>query len=301
MKSEHWIHALLFLFLPFSSTELTCRNSSILRFEQNQKPKAQTLSSLSICTEHRYSTCCERSHTDSVVRKVAAYFQDDEFSHECRQFGLQVECSVCDSRINTGKLEGVCEDLCEQYFRACWGSFFRINKLKHLAPCEPESLVCYKLQDLVSNGKEFCEKSGHIVQKAPCYNGRPLPPPFTQRRTPSQMSEFEKWAENVMWKVNRLKWWQKVLFVGGFTLLFLICLHSLFHLIFMCCECCCAGTPAVPKTPEEVAREMKGSKRKNGKPTKKERLAMIKKMTEQAERLKQLQEEGAQESSWKMD
>ena len=52
---------------------------------------------------------------------------------------------------------------------------------------------------------------------------------------------------------------------------------------------------------EQIAREMKGSKRKNGKPTKKERLAMIKKMTEQAERLKQLQEEGAQESSWKMD
>jgi len=295
--SESWFHALLFLFLPFSSTELTCRNSSILRFPQNVKPKPQTLSSLSICTEHRYKTCCEKSHTDQVVRKVAAFFQDQEFSHECRQLGLQVECSVCDSRINTGKLDGICEDLCEKYYRACWNSFFRIDKRKHLAPCEPEALVCYKLQDLASNGREFCEKSGHNVLKSPCYNGKALSPPTTRR---TKKSQFEKYMEDFLWRFRYLKWWQKGFLVFGFTIFFLLFLHTLFTVIFMCCDYCCGPKiPTDPKTIEQMAKEMKGSKRKSGKPTKKERAAMIKKMNEQAERLKEFQ--NLETPSWKMD
>lgn len=249
-----------FLFFSFQRTYgLPCRNNSILKFTVGSEPIHRTLNSLSICTEHRYSTCCNLNHTNTIIRKVYPYFEQDHFSYECRNFGLQVECSLCDSRINTGVFEGLCEDLCNNWYDSCLRTFFFQNKRHHLAPCEPDSLVCFRLPDLVKNGREFCEKSGHRVAPAleqSCYNGNPISPPH-QQRTYGERSQFEKIFEDFYWNFMRLKLWQQGFVLAALCISIVIPLHGLIS----CCLHCCEPRMEVPFTEEDRLMAISASRR----------------------------------------
>ena len=55
---------------------------------------------------------------------------------------------------------GVCEHTCDSWFDACGDSLFTLAQ-HYVAPCdEDSSLVCWPLRDIVSNGREFCERTG---------------------------------------------------------------------------------------------------------------------------------------------
>ena len=48
-----------------------------------------------------------------------------------------------------------------------------VLSFKDLDFCSGSSLFCYKLRDLLDNGKNLCEKMGFVVNDQDCYNGVP--------------------------------------------------------------------------------------------------------------------------------
>ena len=69
-------------------------------------------------------------------------------------------------------MNGLCSSLCDEWFKACSDDLFVLS-FKDLDFCSGSSLFCYKLRDLLDNGKNLCEKMGFVVNDQDCYNGVP--------------------------------------------------------------------------------------------------------------------------------
>ena len=147
---------------PDSHTQPICLPlSSELDFAK-APPRAR--SDLAFCKEYKHSTCCDKSSTLGVLRSLAPYFQSDSeiassFSESCRQLSSTIACAPCHPDIGTQRKQGVCPQLCQDWYNACRsGLFADVDGI--LRPCTDGSLVCARLDTIVTNGKQFCQRTG---------------------------------------------------------------------------------------------------------------------------------------------
>ena len=141
--------------------------------------KAPTETTMSFCTQFKFNTCCNRTHTDFALlrdRQVAAA----RMNGECRRQSEYVHCSHCHPDVGTKKIKGLCKSLCNNWYKACSIEFFSGSSLSSLTPCMDTSLVCSRLDNIVSNGEEFCKRMGYVVfddsdnndeKQKMCYDG----------------------------------------------------------------------------------------------------------------------------------
>ena len=136
--------------------------------------KAPKETTMSFCTQFKMNTCCNRTHTDYALlrdRQVAAA----RMNGECRRQTEYVHCSHCHPDVGTKKIKGVCKSLCNKWYDACSIEFFSGGSVSALTPCMDTSLICSRLDSIVSNGLEFCERMGYVVLDGgngnACYDG----------------------------------------------------------------------------------------------------------------------------------
>lgn len=115
---------------------------------------------LNYCNEYRGKTCCDPTTTLAVQRRAYQYYVSENITAACRGFAVSLLCAPCHPMVGVGMWSGVCEHTCDSWFDACGDSLFTLAQ-HYVAPCdEDSSLVCWPLRDIVSNGREFCERTG---------------------------------------------------------------------------------------------------------------------------------------------
>merc|ERR1712023_466902 len=119
-------------------------------------------------------TCCNKTHTDRLRRRALTYF-DADVADECRNIASKALCSDCEPGFGTGERTGVCQSICDKWFSACADTMFTTSSISsEYIPCAFNSMLCWRLGDVVSSGRELCEKQGlKIVDDASrCYDGQ---------------------------------------------------------------------------------------------------------------------------------
>ena len=74
-------------------------------------------------------------------------------------------CSSCHPMIGTGEYRGVCTDTCNNLFKECRSEFYSVRGVgsERLTPCLDGSLICSRLDTIVSNGAELCARAGYVA------------------------------------------------------------------------------------------------------------------------------------------
>ena len=116
---------------------------------------------MSFCSKYRRNTCCNKTHTDAILRKdrvVAAA----RLNAECRRISEIMHCAPCDPYIGTGQVKRVCASLCDSWLSACGKEFYSApsNVGGTLRPCLDNMLVCSQLDTIVADGAAFCKAMG---------------------------------------------------------------------------------------------------------------------------------------------
>ena len=186
--------------------------------------KAPKETTMSFCTQFKFNTCCNRTHTDFALlrdRQVAAA----RMNGECRRQTEYVHCSHCHPEVGTKKIKGICKSLCNNWYKACSIEFFSGGSLSALTPCMDTSLICSRLDNIVSNGEDFCKRMGYVVFEDDnkngerCYDGSV--PQTIGAPDPSEIkSVFERYHTNYDQKYSKyifaIAWSVVVIFAGGF-------------------------------------------------------------------------------------
>ena len=145
-----------------------CKSQHGFTFNPIRPVQKARSKSLSFCTKYRHNTCCNRTHTDVLMRsdRMTAVAG---FNADCRALTEVFLCSVCDARVGTKAVNKACPGLCDRWFAACRGEFYTagVNEAAPLVPCTENSLVCSGLPEIVSNGRQFCERMGYKVAGDP--------------------------------------------------------------------------------------------------------------------------------------
>eukprot|EP00483_Globobulimina_turgida_P012287 UN12309 len=164
-------------------------------------------SSLSYCNQYRYKTCCNSTHTDNIKRKIYPYFElsDDVFPDACRTIGTKIGCSVCDPRVGTEELHGLCPDVCDEWYSACKNAFFYYSH-NVLSPCPADGIVCSRLKTIVTNGHDLCNAAGYEINDTygECFD---LSQPKLPRSRPSPLTEQLSYVFRQIFR-GRLRVWQ---------------------------------------------------------------------------------------------
>eukprot|EP00468_Gymnochlora_sp_CCMP2014_P007731 CAMPEP_0167745068 /NCGR_PEP_ID=MMETSP0110_2-20121227/2944_1 /TAXON_ID=629695 /ORGANISM="Gymnochlora sp., Strain CCMP2014" /LENGTH=240 /DNA_ID=CAMNT_0007629665 /DNA_START=95 /DNA_END=817 /DNA_ORIENTATION=- len=147
------------------------------RFGKTTSPPKR-VDSLSFCQQFRRMTCCNKTHTDKLRRRALAYF-DAEVPDNCRNVASKVLCNECEPAMGTGERSGMCQSMCDKWYDACAPAMFTKDASSNeYVPCTFNSLLCWKLGDVVGGGKEFCEKQGMAIvadDESMCYDGQMHP------------------------------------------------------------------------------------------------------------------------------
>jgi hypothetical protein len=122
---------------------------------------------MSFCSKYRRNTCCNKTHTDAILRKdrvVAAA----KLNAECRRVSETVHCAPCDPAVGTGRVKRICTPLCDAWLRACGKEFYSApnNVGGALMPCLDNMLVCSQLDTIVADGAAFCRAMGFEPEAA---------------------------------------------------------------------------------------------------------------------------------------
>ena len=146
---------------PTSPRRAVCRSQGPVQFNPIRPVRKARTKPLSFCHKYKQNTCCNRTHTDVIMRQdrfaVAAHFAEP-----CRAMTELFLCKICDPRVGTMEVSTVCPGTCRRWFGACKDEFYSAGT-SVLVPCTESSLVCSTLKDIVPNGKAFCRRMGHSV------------------------------------------------------------------------------------------------------------------------------------------
>eukprot|EP00466_Bigelowiella_natans_P017241 jgi/Bigna1/80706/fgenesh1_pg.73_\ len=113
---------------------------------------------------------CRIGKTDSPPRRALTYF-DADVADECRNVASKALCSECEPGFGTGERTGVCQSICDKWFAACADTMFTTSSVSsEYIPCAFNSMLCWRLGDVVSSGREFCEKQGMKIVDDPTYS-----------------------------------------------------------------------------------------------------------------------------------
>jgi hypothetical protein len=82
--------------------------------------------SLSFCRLYAGETCCNATHTQYIMNKVALYY-DDAVTPGCRDIATQLLCSPCHPHVGIGSVQGVCERSCHEWYHQCKHDFFTLG------------------------------------------------------------------------------------------------------------------------------------------------------------------------------
>jgi Folate receptor family len=105
------------------------------------------------------------THSQQLLLSIQSIFTDD-FTPTCRDWTARLSCAICEPRFGTGQLTGICQPVCNQWFQACRTDMFAFDDMSQtLVPCSQSSLVCWRLDQIVSSGAEFCTNLGYEVGK----------------------------------------------------------------------------------------------------------------------------------------
>eukprot|EP00470_Lotharella_oceanica_P017019 CAMPEP_0170182436 /NCGR_PEP_ID=MMETSP0040_2-20121228/27861_1 /TAXON_ID=641309 /ORGANISM="Lotharella oceanica, Strain CCMP622" /LENGTH=164 /DNA_ID=CAMNT_0010427849 /DNA_START=77 /DNA_END=567 /DNA_ORIENTATION=- len=122
-------------------------------------------------------TCCNRTHTDRLKMKALAYF-DADVPEQCRNWAGKALCSECEPAMGTKERAGICKDMCDEWYSACADTMFTTSSVStDYSPCNFNSLLCWRLGDVIQSGEEFCRKQGYTVSNDQrlCYDGQMHP------------------------------------------------------------------------------------------------------------------------------
>ncbi|CDW77852.1 UNKNOWN [Stylonychia lemnae] len=129
------------------------------------------------CTEHAGRTCCNLNDTLKIKAKVGFAKVKSDVSDQCMAFTAKALCSHCDGDMGLGKLNGVCQSYCEQWYNVCQNEYFDpyVNQNENLPFCKKDSLICSAVNDVVdADPIKFCKMMGVKVQdelSESCFNG----------------------------------------------------------------------------------------------------------------------------------
>jgi hypothetical protein len=138
------------------------------RFNAVPPAKKNSYNPLSFCQGYWKNTCCNKSHTDVLLRKdriVAAA----KFSANCRHYSEMMQCSSCHPGVGTGAIKHICNSTCNSWYHACNEEFFASSSSVGgvLTPCLEHHMICSRLDTFVNNGPEFCQAMGFEPEPAP--------------------------------------------------------------------------------------------------------------------------------------
>eukprot|EP01084_Bolivina_argentea_P002964 5546_1 len=219
--------------------EPKCGNTKHFRFDSELPTHKQ---GLSYCQYYRGETCCNKTHTDKIIKYIYA-FHEPSVSSDCRDVSLNIGCSPCDPRVGTNQIKGICQSYCDNWFDKCRNDYFHYDKRGILTACSEKDIVCSKLSSIIHNGTRLCELSGFDISyvSISCYNGIKStfkPPPIDREwETPFDKvwRQFKRTpiGKNVQLLLNTyagLTLWQQLFVLGGFA-------YSLFAVFKMLMHC----------------------------------------------------------------
>jgi len=136
---------------------------------------------LPFCNDFRTATCCNQTHLQAIAPIVSAFrrlLQDPSVpvtasedkskssSNKCQVYAEQLLCYRCDPFFGTALVASVCLSSCETLYEACKQFLFTPADSSRLRPCQFSSLLCSRLDSVVSNGEEFCTQLGLPVENS---------------------------------------------------------------------------------------------------------------------------------------
>jgi hypothetical protein len=148
-----------------SKSHLQCQSVASFDFKKTMLSSHQDLA---FCRQYKDATCCNRDHSMEIMKQVAPFFHDHDdgsfrFSNACREMSAEILCAPCNPFVGTQQIKGICISTCEKWYQACKDSLYTSSLTLQIVPCQESSAVCSKLSDIVSNGKQFCERVGFPV------------------------------------------------------------------------------------------------------------------------------------------
>lgn len=144
---------ILFYFLPFIA-QCTCLKRPLNTLESPvELAEVEPFQSngLVFCAQYSRSSCCSSRDEQKLYSYYGAKgLYETGFSAECEKITRSLMCSTCDPHVATGALNGICPDLCGNWYDACRNDYFEYDSLKHrIVPCAQSSLVCSPLHDIL--------------------------------------------------------------------------------------------------------------------------------------------------------
>ncbi|KAF4692685.1 hypothetical protein FOZ63_030958 [Perkinsus olseni] len=137
-------------------------------FPEFSVDRSKSTEPLTFCEDYNANTCCGlrddlriRSRFVNLVAKAAG--TDEGVSVKCADMLRKVACLPCDGHLATqSKLPSICRSFCDSWFDSCRGDFFTVvSSGNRLDLCDPKSsLICSRLDEIVSDSTELCERSG---------------------------------------------------------------------------------------------------------------------------------------------
>eukprot|EP00474_Spongospora_subterranea_P005881 CRZ06339.1 hypothetical protein [Spongospora subterranea] len=152
---------------------------------------------LSFCHQYSPSSCCTPADDRRILRSVAGLYataDEDRFSNLCTTLTARHACAVCSPLVSgpSPSLHTICLSTCQQWLNACRNDMFTSGHSGRLSPCQPNSLICSPLHDIIGDdAADFCGRSGYTVaddQSTKCYNGSI---PLLTRKLPSNKNQFK--------------------------------------------------------------------------------------------------------------
>lgn len=145
-----------------SGGEDVCAPVRGLNFNPTPSRRKARSNPLSFCTRYWKDTCCNKSHTDVLLKRdriVAAA----KFSPSCRAATELLLCSSCHPSVGKGQMKHMCSHTCDSWFEACRQEFYAAPRSlgSPLVPCLENAVICSRLDAIVSSGSEFCSVMGY--------------------------------------------------------------------------------------------------------------------------------------------
>ena len=103
----------------FGKSERTCQSQHGFSFNPIAPVKKAYSRPLSYCKKYEQNTCCNKTHTDYILRLSAAAASGG-FKETCRAFTDTVMCSICHPQVGTAQLSTVCPSLCNKWSVCRW-------------------------------------------------------------------------------------------------------------------------------------------------------------------------------------
>ncbi|GMH41698.1 hypothetical protein BSKO_09608 [Bryopsis sp. KO-2023] len=187
-------------------SQSTCVPQGMLHLDKPYQPPKRSIVDLPLCEKYQSCSCCNASHVLTIRKSLeVSVFENPDLLEDCKQSLKEIPCRVCDPEVGVGLKEKVCQSKCEHWFSSCRDHFFSyIQSTGRLSACRTDDnspLICTQLNDLVSDGEEFCEAMGVKVAASSveedCWDGSVIESYGLCEIVPPRPALW--WIEHIAW------------------------------------------------------------------------------------------------------